>query len=168
MFVLVKSENGHFVAPPGSKHSYTPMLQSARFFSTREEAERHRCSNESIRDVNGYLPSTNRPVKERPLTTLANNLQPVAVKRAQELMLRIIKGEKKASQVAEELGMSKGLLKGVMLGQVLLSADRMKRLEAMAPPEPEPVVEAEVPAEPAKPKKPRAPRKKAAPAAEAV
>ncbi len=59
MFVLVKAENGQFVARPGSKHSYTCYLQQARLFATREEAECQRCSSEYIREVSGYLPSTN-------------------------------------------------------------------------------------------------------------
>lgn len=43
-------QGGGYVAPPGSRKSYTPRLQSARVFSTREEAERNRCpGNEVVR-----------------------------------------------------------------------------------------------------------------------
>ena len=48
MYVLIRNEDGKFVARPASKKSYTSSLQRARQFATREEAEGHRCGNERI------------------------------------------------------------------------------------------------------------------------
>lgn len=48
MYVLIRNDDGKFVAPPGSKKSYTSSLQHARQFASREEAEGHRCGNERI------------------------------------------------------------------------------------------------------------------------
>lgn len=56
MYVLIK-ENGWYVARAGSAGSYTPKLQHARIFTTREEAERNRCGNESIVAVADILRS---------------------------------------------------------------------------------------------------------------
>jgi hypothetical protein len=45
-------KNGHrYVTPPGSYRSYTPYLQNARKFDTREQAEREACGNESVVDA---------------------------------------------------------------------------------------------------------------------
>lgn len=41
-------QGGGYVAPPGSRASYTPYLQSAQVFSTREEAERNRCPGNEV------------------------------------------------------------------------------------------------------------------------
>lgn len=56
VYVLIK-ENGWYVARAGSAGSYTPKLQHARIFTTREEAERNRCGNESIVAVADILRS---------------------------------------------------------------------------------------------------------------
>lgn len=50
-YVIVRSD-GAYVARPGSASSYTPYLQRARVFSTREAAERERCpGNERVSTV---------------------------------------------------------------------------------------------------------------------
>ena len=48
MYVLIRNEDGKFVARPGDKKSYMSSLQIARQFATREDAERDRCGNERI------------------------------------------------------------------------------------------------------------------------
>jgi hypothetical protein len=56
MFVIVRISDGYFVTPPGSERSYTPFLQAARIFATREKAEKERCSgNEQVAPVTDYL-----------------------------------------------------------------------------------------------------------------
>jgi len=47
MFILQR-EDGKFVAPSGSEHSYTDRLQSARLFKSEEEARRDKCGNERL------------------------------------------------------------------------------------------------------------------------
>lgn len=51
MYVLVRNEDGAFVAPPGSIKSYTHSIQHARRFDTIEAAEAERCGNESPRHL---------------------------------------------------------------------------------------------------------------------
>lgn len=49
MYVLQRTTDGAFVAPPGSPKAYVKSLQNARTFPTREAAERERCpENERI------------------------------------------------------------------------------------------------------------------------
>lgn len=48
MFVLRRTEDGKYVARPGSRRSYVVNLQSARVFPTREAAEAGKCGNEVI------------------------------------------------------------------------------------------------------------------------
>jgi hypothetical protein len=40
--------NDWYVSPPGSLASYTPKLQDARVFPTREAAELEKCGNERV------------------------------------------------------------------------------------------------------------------------
>jgi hypothetical protein len=48
MYILVR-DDGAYVAPAGSRSSYTRELQHARTFATREAAERDRCpGNERV------------------------------------------------------------------------------------------------------------------------
>jgi hypothetical protein len=47
-YVIVRIEDGAFVAPSGSASSYTRALQDARVFASREQAERERCGNERV------------------------------------------------------------------------------------------------------------------------
>ena len=55
---VIQRIGGGYVAQPGSEHSYVMNIFDARWFSTREEAERHRCpENERIYDT--------RPIMER-------------------------------------------------------------------------------------------------------
>ncbi len=46
MYVIVKGNL--YVSKPGSKYSYTNKLQDARRFSSKEEAEKNKCGNESV------------------------------------------------------------------------------------------------------------------------
>jgi hypothetical protein len=49
MFVLQRTTDGKFVAPPGRAASYVDRLQDAQAWGTRAEAERERCvGNERI------------------------------------------------------------------------------------------------------------------------
>jgi hypothetical protein len=54
-YVIKRNEDGAYVAPRGSASSYTKQLQNARTFSTREEAERERCGNETIHHAHDQL-----------------------------------------------------------------------------------------------------------------
>jgi hypothetical protein len=50
-YVIIR-DDGVYVARPGSARSYTPYLQKARLFPTREAAERERCpENEAVLSV---------------------------------------------------------------------------------------------------------------------
>ena len=53
-YVIRRTRDGKFVTRPGSSHAYTPLLQNAMTFATRENAENQTCGNEyvvSIEDV---------------------------------------------------------------------------------------------------------------------
>ena len=41
-------QGGGYLAPPGSRHSYTKSLANARAFSTREKAEAERCCENEV------------------------------------------------------------------------------------------------------------------------
>ena len=57
MFVIQRSD-GAFVAPSGSRSSYTLALQRARTFVTREAAERELCpDNERVVPVDSIMRS---------------------------------------------------------------------------------------------------------------
>lgn len=45
-------QGGGYVAPAGSKRSYTKDILSARRFDTQEEAERDACGNEKVCPLN--------------------------------------------------------------------------------------------------------------------
>ncbi len=48
MYVIVR-DDGKFVTPPGSAHSYTGKLQEAQVYTTKGEAERNACvDNERV------------------------------------------------------------------------------------------------------------------------
>ena len=52
MYVLWRLDQGKgWVAPAGSKKSYTGMLQNARVYGTREEAAADACENEQVQTV---------------------------------------------------------------------------------------------------------------------
>lgn len=56
LFVLVRNADGFYVAPPGQEKSYTAVLEHARTFRTRAEAESERCvDSETVREVNSLL-----------------------------------------------------------------------------------------------------------------
>jgi len=49
---VIRREGGVFVTGPGERGSYTPFLQRARVFASREEADRARCpGNETVVSV---------------------------------------------------------------------------------------------------------------------
>ncbi len=49
---VIRRDDGAFVSRPGSQHSYTPLLQKARTWETREAAERELCpENEQVLTV---------------------------------------------------------------------------------------------------------------------
>lgn len=63
MFVIRHSETGRYVAIPGSRHSYTNRLESARVFRDKENAEKERCvENETIVRVSNLFESGVRHV----------------------------------------------------------------------------------------------------------
>lgn len=55
MRFVIKREDGRYVARSGSQHSYTKLLQEARTFWTREQAEAERCSNERVVSVDDEM-----------------------------------------------------------------------------------------------------------------
>jgi hypothetical protein len=56
MYVIKRTSDGKYVAPGGQQSSYTPLLQRARTFDTREQAEGERCEgNEIVVPVAGEL-----------------------------------------------------------------------------------------------------------------
>lgn len=57
MYVIVRTDDGKFVTPPGSNRSYTALLQQARTFESREAAARECCSNEHPEQVEHLLRS---------------------------------------------------------------------------------------------------------------
>lgn len=54
MFVIQR-EDGAYVAPSGSPRSYVRNVFDARAFRQRKDAERERCGNEVVVDVNALL-----------------------------------------------------------------------------------------------------------------
>lgn len=58
MYVIQRSEDDKYVAPPGSVHSYTHDITKARIFSTRDKAEGDKCENERIVDVHNIIRPT--------------------------------------------------------------------------------------------------------------
>jgi hypothetical protein len=56
MYVIFNLDHGCFVNRPGSACSFTPALQMARVFATRELAEKEHCpGNEVVQDVNDIM-----------------------------------------------------------------------------------------------------------------
>ena len=52
MYVLWRTDQGGgWVRPPGSEKAYTRVLQNARVYGTREEAEGDACGNEQVQTV---------------------------------------------------------------------------------------------------------------------
>jgi hypothetical protein len=62
MRYVIQRDDGYFVTPSGSRHSYTRSLQCARTFETKEEAEGNRCpENERVVSIESLLvPSEER------------------------------------------------------------------------------------------------------------
>lgn len=51
MYVIKRNGDGHYVATPGSRASYTTNLQAAQKFATKEAAQASACGNESVHAV---------------------------------------------------------------------------------------------------------------------
>jgi hypothetical protein len=62
-YVLRRDEDGAFVAPSGSRSSYTSALQKAQRFTTREAANAQACGNEYALAVDEAF--THPPVSRR-------------------------------------------------------------------------------------------------------
>lgn len=54
-YVLRRHEDSKFVAWPGNESSYTTSIRQARIFATREEAEGHKCENESVHPIESFF-----------------------------------------------------------------------------------------------------------------
>jgi hypothetical protein len=54
MYVIMRRYR-EYVARPGSLRSYTRSLEDARKFETREEAERNKCGDETVKNVSDIL-----------------------------------------------------------------------------------------------------------------
>lgn len=57
LYVVKRVEDSKYVTTPGSEHSYTPMLQKARTWSSREAAQDNCCGNEVARSVEEEMQS---------------------------------------------------------------------------------------------------------------
>lgn len=56
MYIIRRTDQGGYVAPPGSKNSYTKSALKARRFDSKEEAERNRCvENEVVINLNDLI-----------------------------------------------------------------------------------------------------------------
>jgi hypothetical protein len=56
-YIIVRVDDGKYVAQPGSWHSYTPDLKYARVFPTYEAAQRETCGNERVVSLTDLLHS---------------------------------------------------------------------------------------------------------------
>jgi hypothetical protein len=54
-YVLIRNDDGKFVAPDGSEHSYTRDLTKAKAFPSKEAAESQACGNERAVTVDSLL-----------------------------------------------------------------------------------------------------------------
>lgn len=54
-YVLIRNEDGAYVAPSGSPSSYTRKLENARTYATREAAEGDACGNERAVNVDTLI-----------------------------------------------------------------------------------------------------------------
>jgi hypothetical protein len=52
---VIRNSNGRYVANPGMRSSFTPFLENARKFSTREAAQRECCGNETVLSISEIL-----------------------------------------------------------------------------------------------------------------
>ena len=55
MRYVIRRNDGAYVAPSGQRSSYTPFLQRARTWATREAAEAECCGNERVVAVDKEL-----------------------------------------------------------------------------------------------------------------
>jgi hypothetical protein len=56
-YVIVRTQDGAYVARAGSAHSYTRKLTEAAIYTTREAAAGNACGNEHAADVAALLSS---------------------------------------------------------------------------------------------------------------
>lgn len=54
-YVLVRNEDGKYVAPPGLEYSYTSDVSKAQRFTSREAAEKNKCGNEAAVPLESLL-----------------------------------------------------------------------------------------------------------------
>lgn len=60
-YIIRNTDNGRYVAPSGSHHSYVKRPEDAQLFPTPDAAKANGlCSNEVLME---YIPATLRPVK---------------------------------------------------------------------------------------------------------
>lgn len=57
MYVIWNLSRRAYVARQGARSSFTPNLQNARTFATREAAERECCGDERVRSVSDIMES---------------------------------------------------------------------------------------------------------------
>ena len=50
-YILMRTEDGKYVARPGLKSSYTKDIDKVRIFPTKPEAEKEQCGNEIIKEL---------------------------------------------------------------------------------------------------------------------
>lgn len=55
MWVLIRLEDGKYVAKSGSEHSYTNKLENAQVFTSKDKAEANKCGNEYARSVSEIM-----------------------------------------------------------------------------------------------------------------
>ena len=53
MYVILNA--GRYVAKSGRSSSYCKRIEYAQVYKTREEAEKNKCGNESIQDLNQVI-----------------------------------------------------------------------------------------------------------------
>ena len=54
-FVLKRTEDGKFVAPPGQHNSYTSNLRKAQTWATKQQALSNACGNEYAATIESQL-----------------------------------------------------------------------------------------------------------------
>jgi len=62
VFVIRRTSDGMYAAPPGSKRSYTSDLAKARTFVHHDEAKRECCGNERVENIAAVLNLHNLPI----------------------------------------------------------------------------------------------------------
>ena len=55
-YVLMNLDTGKYVAPPGSRRSYTKYLERAHPYATLADAKKDACDNEKVYNVHDLVP----------------------------------------------------------------------------------------------------------------